>query len=75
MTSSSSGTSTVLERERSTLRYPQARVIVLDDDIKALLFDSWYTGADNMSALEALPGRNRVELQMRKMDRTLKANC
>ena len=33
MTSSSSGTATVLERERSTLRYPQARVIVLDDDV------------------------------------------
>ena len=31
MTSSSSGTATVLER--STLRYPQARVIVLDDDV------------------------------------------
>ena len=33
MSSSSSGTATVLERERSTLRYPQARVIVLDDDV------------------------------------------
>lgn len=33
MTSSSSGTATVLERERSTQRYPQARVIVLDDDV------------------------------------------
>ena len=33
MTSSSSGNATVLERERSTLRYPEARVIVLDDDV------------------------------------------
>ena len=27
------GTSTVVERSRETLRYPEARVIVLDDDI------------------------------------------
>ena len=33
MTSSSSGNATVLERERSTLRSPEARVIVLDDDV------------------------------------------
>jgi len=33
MTSSSSGVSTVLERDRQTLRYPQARVIVLNDDV------------------------------------------
>ena len=33
MTSSSSGAATVLERERTTQRYPQARVIVLDDDV------------------------------------------
>ena len=33
MTSSSQSGATVLERERSTLRYPEARVIVLDDDV------------------------------------------
>ena len=33
MTSSSPGSSTVLERQRVTQGYPQARVIVLDDDV------------------------------------------
>ena len=33
MTSSSPGAATVLERQGSTQRYPQARVIVLDDDV------------------------------------------
>ena len=33
MRSISSGTATVLEREQSTQRYPEARVIVLDDDV------------------------------------------
>ena len=33
MTSSSPGSASVLEREKTTQRYPQARVIVLDDDL------------------------------------------
>ena len=33
MTSSSPGAATVLERQGTTQRYPQARVIVLDDDV------------------------------------------
>ena len=33
MTSSSPGLSAVLERQETTQRYPQARVIVLDDDV------------------------------------------
>ena len=33
MTSSSPGSSAVLERQRTTQRYPKARVIVLDDDV------------------------------------------
>ena len=33
MTSSTPGTSTVLERYKETMRYPEARVIVLDDDV------------------------------------------
>ena len=33
MTSSSPGSSAVLERQETTLRYPQSRVIVLDDDV------------------------------------------
>ncbi|MEX0368606.1 MAG: hypothetical protein AB3N22_21305 [Ruegeria sp.] len=48
---------------------------VLDEDIKALLFDSWYNGTNNMKAIEALPRRGRVKKQLRTMDRTLKKNC
>ena len=33
MSSSSPGSATLLERAKSTQRYPQARVIVLDDDV------------------------------------------
>ena len=33
MTASSPGGSTLLERSRTTQRYPQARVIVLNDDV------------------------------------------
>ena len=33
MTSSSPGAATVLERQGTTQRYPEARVIVLDDDV------------------------------------------
>ena len=33
MTTSSPGSTSLLERERTTQRYPQARVIVLDDDV------------------------------------------
>jgi ATP-dependent Clp protease adaptor protein ClpS len=33
MSSSSPGSTTLLERQRTTQRYPEARVIVLDDDV------------------------------------------
>ena len=33
MTSSNPGSSTLLERQKTTQKYPQARVIVLDDDV------------------------------------------
>ena len=33
MTSSREGSSTLLERSKETLKYPEARVIVLDDDV------------------------------------------
>ena len=33
MSSSSPGSTSLLERQRTTQRYPQARVIVLDDDV------------------------------------------
>ena len=33
MTFAAPGTGTVLERSKQTLKYPEARVIVLDDDV------------------------------------------
>ncbi|MEM6760042.1 MAG: hypothetical protein AAF601_11255 [Pseudomonadota bacterium] len=48
---------------------------VLDDDIKALLFASWYDGTDNMQAIEQLPRQNRVRRQMRTLQRSIEANC
>jgi len=48
---------------------------VLDEDIKALLFDSWYNGNDNMAKMEQLPKPGRVRRQLRVMQRSLKKNC
>ena len=48
---------------------------VLDEDIKTLLWDSWYNGTNNMAAVEKLPGRARVKKQMETMYRSLKPNC
>ena len=48
---------------------------VLDDDIKSLLFDSWYNGTNNMQAIERLPKPSRARKQLKTMQRTLKANC
>lgn len=48
---------------------------VLDPDIRALLFDAWYTGADNMSKVEALKPRNRVRKQLRSMARKVQNTC
>jgi len=48
---------------------------VLDDDIKALLFDSWYNGNSNMARLEKLPRPGRVKRQFRSLERALKKNC
>ena len=48
---------------------------VLDEDIKSLLFDSWYSGTNNMRAIERLPNQRRVTKQFRTMQRSLKANC
>ncbi|MEL6521231.1 MAG: hypothetical protein AAFQ66_09710 [Pseudomonadota bacterium] len=48
---------------------------VLDQDIKSLLFDSWYNGTNNMQAIERLPKQGRVRKQLRTMERSLKANC
>ncbi|MEM8978878.1 MAG: hypothetical protein AAGD04_05300 [Pseudomonadota bacterium] len=48
---------------------------VLDDTIKSLLFDAWYTGNNNMQALADLPKQSRVRRQMKKLARSLKAQC
>lgn len=48
---------------------------VLDDDVKALMFDSWLNGTNNMAALEALPRRGRVTRQMQKMQKTVEKDC
>ena len=48
---------------------------VLDEDIKSLLFDSWYNGTNNMQTMELLPNPRRVKKQLRTMQRSLKANC
>jgi len=48
---------------------------VLDDDLKALLFEAWYTGRNNMDALESRPNPRRFEKQMRTMERTLAKYC
>lgn len=48
---------------------------VLDEDVKSLLFDSWYNGTNNMRAIERLPKQGRVRKQLRTMQRSLKVNC
>ena len=48
---------------------------VLDPDIQELLFDAWYTGANNMAKVEQLKPRARVERQFRTMANTLQRTC
>ncbi len=48
---------------------------VLDDDIKTLLFDSWYTGENITEKLNALPQPKRVPRQLKTMERTFNKNC
>lgn len=48
---------------------------VLDEDVKSLLFDSWYNGTNNMKAIKRLPKQGRVRKQLKTMQRSLKANC
>lgn len=48
---------------------------VLDADIKALLFDSWHNGTDNLAALEALTPRRRVRQQLATLEASLNASC
>lgn len=48
---------------------------VLDDDVKALLFDAWATGANNMAKVEALRPRARVRKQFKTLQRSIQASC
>jgi len=48
---------------------------VLDDDVKALLFDAWRTGANNMGKVEALKPQSRIRKQFKTLERTIKASC
>jgi hypothetical protein len=53
-------------------RYADA---ILDDNVKALLFEAWYTGANNMKALEKLPNPGRVNRKMRSLQKAINTNC
>ncbi|WP_424969392.1 hypothetical protein [Dinoroseobacter sp. S76] len=48
---------------------------ILDDDVKTLLFEAWYTGKDNMQAVAQLPGQSRIRKQFKTMERSLEPNC
>lgn len=48
---------------------------VLDDDIKELLFKSWYTGENVTDQLKALPNPKRVPKQFGRMERGMHQNC
>ena len=63
MTSSSPGSSAVLERQGTTQRYPQARVIVLDDDVNTFqhVVDCLRKIIPGMSEDKAWNLANRIE--------------
>ncbi len=48
---------------------------VLDNDIKELLFKSWYTGENVTDELNALPNPKRVPKQFSRMERGMKQKC
>ena len=48
---------------------------ILDDDIKALLFEAWYTGKNNMAEIQKLRRPNRVRRQLQTLAGSLEANC
>lgn len=47
----------------------------LDDDLKALLVESWYRATNNMDATEALPRRGRVVRQMKTVKKAAEETC
>ncbi|WP_415403090.1 hypothetical protein [Tateyamaria sp. SN3-11] len=48
---------------------------VLDDDIRALLFDAWYNGNDNMAKMEQIKPQTRVRRQLKSMADALRKYC
>jgi len=48
---------------------------VLDEDIKELLFDAWYTGNNNTEKMKQLPNPKRINKQFSRMERAMKQNC
>ncbi|MEP1962963.1 hypothetical protein [Tateyamaria sp.] len=48
---------------------------VLDADIRALLFDAWYTGVNNTAKVEALKPASRVRRQFSRLQNELKKHC
>ncbi|WP_299731384.1 hypothetical protein [uncultured Tateyamaria sp.] len=48
---------------------------VLDADIRALLFDAWYNGNDNMAKVEQLKPRHRVRREMLELRKAIQKHC
>ncbi|UWQ76332.1 hypothetical protein [Leisingera sp. M658] len=48
---------------------------VMDDDIKALLFQSWNDGIDRQEEADALKPRGRASKQFRKLERAVRKKC
>ena len=65
MSSSSPGSTTLLERQRTTQRYPEARVIVLDDDVNTFqhVVDCLRRIIPGMSEEKAWTLANRIDSQ------------
>ena len=65
MSSSSPGSTSLLERQRTTQRYPQARVIVLDDDVNTFqhVVDCLRRIIPGMSEEKAWTLANRIDSQ------------
>ncbi|MFY0681599.1 MAG: hypothetical protein JXR13_13585 [Thalassovita sp.] len=48
---------------------------VLDENIKSLLFGSWFPRTNNMKELEQLPKLNHVAKQLETLQRALQTSC
>ena len=48
---------------------------VLDPDIRALLFDAWYNGNDNIAKMEQIKPQTRVRKQLKSMAAAIAKHC